>query len=199
MTHPQPKSSPAKTPPSAGWFIVVLVVAVFGMILYARHVVPPGLGVQEKLPALDVVPLTGQGEPATLADLRGKVVLVNFFATWCGPCRAELPHLAELRRQMAKEKSGNEFVLLPIACDELDMASLRAETQALLSRLDLDLPTYADPSRTTRNAFDSVSRFDSFPTSFILDREGHIQKVWIGYRPDTIEEMETTAQRMLRE
>ena len=61
--------------------------------------------------------------------------------------------------------------------------SLRENTEALLKQLDLDLPTYFDPSDATRDAVDRVIGFQGFPTTLLLDRRGVIRAIWVGYRP----------------
>src|SRR5690606_2449051 len=108
-------------------------------------------------------------EPLTLADLQGKVALVNFWGTWCPPCRAELPHLAKLRQKLADR---SDFHLLAVSCGEggpEDLMELEVSTRVYLEHAKIDLPTYADPDKKTRNAFDSVSGLKGYPTTFLLD------------------------------
>ncbi len=179
---------------STGCFVVVLIVIAMGLFLW-RGSPPADQGAGEKLPALDLVPLTGPSRPVTLDDLKGKVALVTFFATRCGPCRAELPHLDDLYDEFART---GDFVVLPVSSGGEDFGALRADTKNLLSRLRLDLPTYADPTGTTRRAFRQVAGWrGAVPTTFILDRQGVIRKSWAGAGWDN--EMRATIKRLLDE
>jgi thiol-disulfide isomerase/thioredoxin len=148
------------------------------------------------LPALDLQPLTGGGSEVTLDDLRGKVVLVNFWATWCGPCQMELPELAAMAKGLSDEP---DFRLLPVVCDEDDFDSLRLKTEATLRQLRVELPTYADRGFATQGAFDRVAQIEVVPTTFLLDREGVIRAVWTGYDPSAVDEMKSLARRLLDE
>ena len=108
---------------------------------------------------LELEPLTGNPPRLSLSDLQNHVVLLNFWGTWCRPCRDELPHMAELRKRFAGQEA---FRLVAISYPPLgqgdDLESLREETAALLKRLNLDLPTYYDPDDMTRAAVDQVIR-----------------------------------------
>jgi len=194
MGEPQPTASRDATRSSPmGWLVILLIVAAIGLAIYLRGGASP---VGKKLPALELTTLTGQAQVVTLDELTGRVVLVNFFATWCGPCQVELPHLARLRERFA---SNPYFLLLPVSCGEEDPIALRRNTRELLSRLVLDLPTYADPEGTTRDAFRQVGRFEGFPTSFVLDRQGVVRQVWAGYALGVEDEMQATIEQLLAE
>jgi cytochrome c biogenesis protein CcmG, thiol:disulfide interchange protein DsbE len=143
-------------------------------------------GVGAKLPALELQPLTGNSAPVTLADLEGKVVLFDFWGTWCPPCREEIPHMAHLTRELAEE---TDFRLLAVSCGSggrEDVEDLRTETESFLTQEKLELPTYTDPNGTTRRAFGEVATFNAYPTVFLLDRQGVIRAVWQGYKPGLI-------------
>jgi cytochrome c biogenesis protein CcmG/thiol:disulfide interchange protein DsbE len=175
-----------------GVIIVLLLVAIGVFVL--RPGPPRGEG--KPLSALELEPLTGPGQPVSLNSLGGKVTIVNFFATWCGPCRAELPHLAELRNEFA----GNErFVVLPVSAGEGSYQKLREETEILLRSLNIDLPTYVDPGGVTRNSFSKIADFRGFPTSFIMDGNGVVRKIWVGYDPNVIVEMHEMIEQLLEE
>ncbi|HLA84823.1 MAG TPA: TlpA disulfide reductase family protein [Thermoguttaceae bacterium] len=181
-----------------GCLTIVLIVIAAGLLLpfLMRGCVSPNAAVGKPLAALEVVPFADRGEPITLADLKGKVVLVNFWATWCGPCLAELPHTAELHRQLA---SREDFVLLAVSCGEEDPVSLAANTKETLRRLNLDLPVYTDPNETTQDAFQDLAGQMGFPTNFVLDRKGVIRKVWVGYGPGLEDEIRATIENLLEE
>ena len=73
-------------------------------------------------------PLTGESQPASLDDLSGRVVLVNFWGTWCPPCRAEFPHIVELNAEFA---GRDDFRLYAVSCGSMtrdeDLRALRSD------------------------------------------------------------------------
>ena len=158
-------------------------------------------GVGEPLRYLELLPLTGGQPRVGRQDLLGHVTLLNFWGTWCPPCRAELPHLAELRQRYAGREA---FRLLAVSCPAAgepdDVQSLRENTEALLKRLRLDLPTYYDPQLETRASVDRPTREDDYyPLSLLLDRKGVIRAVWSSYRPGVETEMERFIDMLLEE
>ncbi len=116
-------------------------------------------------PAFAAVDL--QGTTKTLADYRGKVVLLNFWATWCPPCRREMPSMERLRRKMAGR---------PLEIVALDSAEPAAEVRAFLKTLDLGFPVLLDPEGENTMRW----KVYALPTTFLLDVEGRIRYVLKG-------------------
>ena len=104
-----------------------------------------------------------------LSDLRGKVVLLNFWATWCPPCRAEMPELNALYRRYGNEK---DFVVLGVDLQE------RPEDVASFARQNnISFPLLVDhDGRVTGQDY----RIRTLPASVIIDREGRIRDSWSG-------------------
>ena len=100
-----------------------------------------------------------------LADYRGKVVMVNFWATWCGPCVMEMPSLLALHREMP------DMVILAISVDEDENAYT-----SFLARRHVDLITVRDPEEKTAALFHT----DMWPETYVIDRKGVIQRKFIG-------------------
>jgi thiol-disulfide isomerase/thioredoxin len=101
------------------------------------------------------------GKQRTLADWRGKVVVMNLWATWCTPCQKEMPSLAKLA-----ENTGGDVVVIPISVDKVED---RTFAQRTLKKLSGDkLGFYSDPSYAI--AFDAKTA--SFPTTIIYSRTG---------------------------
>jgi thiol-disulfide isomerase/thioredoxin len=160
---------------------------------------PPHPAIGRTPAAIELEPLTGADEPVRLEDLSGKVVLVNFWATWCGPCWLEAPHIARLGE---KFRGRPDFALLPVSCGETmpeDVGLLRRETGQFLAKLDLDMPTYVDTRWTTREAFSKLGGAPALPSTYVLDGQGTIRGVWLGFGPDVPEQMELLIDELLQQ
>ena len=105
----------------------------------------------------------GAGRVARLSDFRGKIVLLNLWATWCPPCIRELPALDRLQGKMGDES----FTVLPLSLDR----NGRRTVESFFRRLgNQNLGIFVDPHRAAGAAFP----IDVLPASFILNREGRI-------------------------
>ena len=180
-------------------FIILVLAAFFLLPVILQGMFPSGLehpAVGQKLAVLDLTPLTGDAEPIALPDLEDKVVLVNFWGTWCPPCRMELPHIAEIEK---KYRDRPDFKLLAISCGAEDIRELRTDTEQFLNQKGITMPTYADPGAVSRSAAEQLGTFDGYPTTIILDRTGTIRGVWGGYMPGVEREMEELVNNLLNE
>lgn len=109
------------------------------------------------------------GRTTDLAAFRGKVVLLNLWATWCVPCRKEMPALDRLQRMLG----GKEFTVLPVSVDRAGVPLVRR----FYRELGLEsLPIYVDPS----NRITERLLVPGLPTSFLIDREGRAFALKIG-------------------
>lgn len=108
-----------------------------------------------------------RGVPKTLADYRGKVVLLNFWASWCPPCLREMPSMERLRERM----DGR-----PLEIVALDSAETAEEVSAFLSKMKLDYPVLLDPDGSNTRRW----KVFALPTSFLLDAEGRVRFVLTG-------------------
>lgn len=117
---------------------------------------------------LEVDLIDGDGGKVDLAPYRGRVLLVNFWATWCPPCVAELPSLAKLQ----EVRGGEDFAVLPIAIDERDPAKVAA----FLARHGIELPAIIDVDRS----MDSILRISALPTSLLVDQDGMARAMFLG-------------------
>jgi thiol-disulfide isomerase/thioredoxin len=124
-----------------------------------RFVRNPDLAPDFKLTALD-------GKPLTLAALQGKVVLLNFWATWCGPCRAEVPDLVALQDRY---KDRLQIIGLNVDDEEADIKQYVEET-------GINYPV-AMTSNDVRIQFGGIP---ALPTSFVLDTEGRVVQKHVG-------------------
>ena len=124
------------------------------------------------------------GKTHSLADYKGKVVLVNFWATWCPPCRAEMPSMQRLKERMA----GKPFAILAV-----DMAESEAEIRAFLKEIKpakIDFTILMDKEGKTIRDW----RVSVFPTSYIIDSEGLLRYSLLGSiewdEHDTVQKIE---------
>jgi cytochrome c biogenesis protein CcmG/thiol:disulfide interchange protein DsbE len=118
------------------------------------------------------------GKKVSLTSYKGKAVLLNFWATWCGPCRIETPWLIELRNQYA----GQGFEILGVSADDIDRgdpAKLSQEKQEIarfVQQMRMNYPVLIDG--------DSLSKpyggLDALPASFFVDRNGTVVAAQLG-------------------
>lgn len=158
------------------------------------------LGKLGELGELRLRPLTFEGETLALDDLKGKVVVLNFWGTWCPPCKRELPEIAELANRYQPE-SG--CLVLAVSCGRAgvdpnnSLADLALDTKQLLKTMQLRLPAYADANGVTRLAVKEAVGFSGYPTTLLLDGRGVIRHVWEGYSPGVGAEIERLVETLL--
>ena len=133
------------------------------------------------------------GKPVTLKDFAGKTLLVNFWASWCVPCRAEMPALAAL----AKKLDGPDFMVLPINLDVGDGGIGKAKA-FLASANVTGLPLYADPSLQALDRLKDSAVALGLPASLLLDRKACEVGVLQGRRNGTARMARTSSRRWRR-
>jgi cytochrome c biogenesis protein CcmG/thiol:disulfide interchange protein DsbE len=106
------------------------------------------------------------GNEVKLSDFKGKVVVINFWATWCGPCRFETPWLVELREQYKKQG----FEIIGVSVDSLDEYD-PAEVSAFIKEHEVKYPIVM-ATKEMVNAFGPVT---GLPTTIVIDRQGKIR------------------------
>jgi peroxiredoxin len=135
-------------------------------------------------PAFTLTALSG--EPAALSAYRGQVVMVNFWATWCGPCQQEMP----LLDQMYKKFKPAGFTLLGVNVDKE-----APPVRELLARKPVSFPVLLDPANSVSRAY----HVDEMPSSVIIDRKGEIRYVHRGYKPGDENEYQDRIRQLIRE
>ncbi len=133
-------------------------------------------------PAPDFTLRGTDGRHLRLKEQRGQVVLVNFWASWCGPCKQEMPHFNRLHDRY--RSAG--FVLLGVNIDE--DAGLGASTA---SRWGLSFPVLLDTDKTVVRQYD----LGSMPATVLIDRDGRVRYLHRGYRGG----IEATYEKQIRE
>jgi thiol-disulfide isomerase/thioredoxin len=107
------------------------------------------------------------GRPHSLEDYRGKVVLINFWATWCEPCRAEMPSINKLRASLA----GQPFAVLAV-----NLAETEPRIRRFMEQVRLDFPVLLDRDSAVTKAW----RARVLPASFLVGPDGRIRYAVIG-------------------
>lgn len=135
-------------------------------------------------PAFTLTSLTG--EQANLSQYKGQVVMVNFWATWCGPCQQEMP----LLDQMYKKYKMGGFTLLGVNVDK-DAPPVKE----LLARRPVSFPVLLDPANQVSKAY----HVDEMPSSVIIDRKGEIRYVHRGYKPGDENDYQDRIRQLIKE
>ncbi len=137
-------------------------------------------------PAPDFALKSSTGENLRLSEYRGDVVMINFWATWCGPCRQEMPLLDDLYNRY--ERVG--FNLLGVNIDD---DSGRA--MDMIRELGVNFPVLFDARKEVSKMYD----VDAMPVTVIVDREGTVRYVHQGYKPGYEEKYLDQVRSLLRE
>lgn len=160
----------------------------------------PAVG--KPLMALDLTPLVNADKPLDLRDVEGQVVLINFWGTWCPPCRQEFPHMVDLYNEY---RDNDDFRLVSVSCEAgggpVNFEEFRRQTAAYLDRNETDLPVFADVQGDTRMKYMMLSEQTGMgiPLNILLDRQGVIRGVWEGYRSGDEKSIAAEIETLLQE
>lgn len=124
--------------------------------------------IKEKSPAPDITVNSLKNVPLKLSDLKGKVVLLNFWATWCPPCREEIPSMMKLNSSMA----GKPFQMVAVSIDEGGVPAI----EAFFKESGFNLPVYTDPDGKAAGVYGITG----VPETFVIDKNGILVKKVIG-------------------
>ncbi len=136
--------------------------------------------------APDFVLKSSTGENLRLSEFRGDVVMINFWATWCGPCRQEMPLLDELYSRY--ERVG--FTLLGVNIDDDSRRAMK-----MIDELGVSFPVLFDESKDVSKLY----AVEAMPVTVLVDREGTVRYVHHGYKPGYEEKYLTEIRSLLRE
>lgn len=126
------------------------------------------------------------GTNLRLSEFRGEVVMINFWATWCGPCRQEMPLLQELYSRYRDVG----FELLGVS---IDGNSAKAKNMA--KRLKINYPILFDLEKNVSELYD----VDAMPTTVMVDRDGRVRHIYRGYLPGHEDKYRANIRGLLKE
>lgn len=161
-----------------------LLAAILGLLVAAGCSSPSPDTALENAPAFSLPSI--DGAKVNLTDYQGKVVLLDFWATWCPPCRAAMPHLAKLQEQ----HRSDGLVVLGMSMDKN-----REDLDSFLSSQNVNYPMLL-VDEDTRLAFGGVA---SIPQTFLVDRKGRIRHKFLGYDHKIASQMEAKILELLGE
>ena len=130
---------------------------------------------------------TRDGEQVSLASLKGKVVMVNFWATWCVPCRQEMPHLQALYERY--NSLGFELLAVNVEKDNAEGA------RKWLEETPVTFPVLFDPN----NQVTKLYKVQTMPSTVLVARDGTMRFIHHGYKPGYEGEYQTQVRALLRE
>ena len=160
------------------------ILAALSLLFGAFAMTPPALAA-EKAPDFTLKDMNGK--TVSLSDFRGKVVLVTFWATWCTPCKAEMPHF----QRMYKAHKGDGLVILGISIDDAKMAS---KIKPTVKMKKLTYPILLDPETEVVSMFNPSK---NVPFSVLINRVGEIERTHAGYKPGDEVELEKEIKALL--
>jgi peroxiredoxin len=132
------------------------------------------------------LPALAQGAPVSIAAQRGKVVYVDFWASWCVPCRLSLPALDALHRKLGAQG----FVVIGV---NKDVSA--ADAERFLKRVPVGFALAADPADAVARAFD----VKAMPSGYLIDRRGVVRHVHRGFTEETAKDLEREIRALLAE
>lgn len=149
---------------------------------------PPPLPAGTAAPAFRTVTL--QGKPLSLASLRGKVVLIDYWATWCGPCRMAMPTLKSLQQQFGQKG----FTVVGMSMDQADSI---AQVKPFVKAMQITYPiTVSLPGNARAQR---VYHANALPSQYLIDRKGVVRWSQAGYSLDEGAELKVLVRRLLAE
>lgn len=137
-------------------------------------------------PAPDFTLKSQGGSNYKLSELRGEVVMINFWASWCGPCRQEMPYLEEL---YARYKDMG-FTILGVNIEEDS-----SKAQSLLKDIPVSFPVLFD----TQNEVSRLYQVSAMPSTVMIDRDGNMRYLHRGYKPGYEQDYQEQIRTLIKE
>jgi len=156
--------------------------------LAALVVALPALAISSSAPAPDFTLASRAGKPVSLAQYKGQVVMINFWATWCGPCREEMPHLEAIHKKYGKMG----FTMLGVNVEPDPQA---ATTWLAKQGKPVSFPILFD----TDSKVSKLYKVAGMPSTVIVDRKGKVRLLHKGYKSGDENEYLNSIRALIRE
>ncbi len=127
------------------------------------------------------------GQSVSLSEHKGKVIIMSFWATWCGPCKEEMPHL----QKMYDELADKGFVVLSVSTDDARMGS---RVRQFIRTMRYSFPVLLDKDSTVIASYNPSK---TLPFTVVIDREFNVAKVHTGYNPGDEVELRREVEELL--
>jgi thiol-disulfide isomerase/thioredoxin len=163
---------------------IVCLLLLLALTVLARA--PMAFAVTGEGPAANFTLKSASGENFRLSEYRGQVVLINFWASWCGPCRQEMPHLDSIQQKY----QGLGFTVFGV-----NVEKDRAMADKVLRDIPVSFPILFDAENKVSEVYD----VDAMPATVLVDRNGDIRFMHRGYKPGYELEYERQIKALIRE
>ena len=147
---------------------------------------------QQAVKAYDFELMDVNGKRVRLSDFKGKVVILQFFGTYCPPCRMEMPVLERLYREY-----GGNLVVIGISVDY--MGEDPAKLKSFVKEMGLTYPVLVSDERTWQEYAGRITGLDSIPQTYILDKEGFVRYYEVGFMPSYESLFKKAVEELLKE
>jgi len=164
--------------------LLTIILLIFTINLMAQE---ENTFVKEGQKAPDFTISLENGQTKSLSDLEGKVVWINFFATWCPPCRKELPHLQEAVYEEFKNRDDFEVLVIGREHTWEEVGKFKKDN-------NYTLPFYPDPER---KIFSKYAK-QTIPRNFVIDKDGNIAVASTGYNKEDFEKIISKVEDLLK-
>ncbi len=159
---------------------------IFGAALFFSHPSPALAILQKGQPAPPIKVVTTSGQQVTLANYKGYVLVIDFFATWCGPCRQSIPYLIDMSRKFGKQG-------LQVLGMSVDDGGEKAVKEFITNKKITYPVALADEDLQTEYGLRTL------PTIYIINKRGIVAEKYQGFSDETEKSIETLIKKLLAE
>ena len=156
------------------------------LLTFLLAIAPLAVAVTSEGPAANFTLKSASGENIRLSEYRGQVVLINFWASWCGPCRQEMPELDAIQRK---------YKPLGFTVFGVNVEQNRELADKVLRDIPVSFPILFDDENKVSKQYD----VDAMPVTVLVDREGQIRFMHRGYKPGYEQEYERQVRILVKE
>ncbi len=156
--------------------IVLLVLMIFLSIACAQKKPEQVESSGNPAPGFSLINLVG--EEVTLTQFEGKVVMLNFWASWCGPCKAEIPDFIKMYNQ--HKKDGLEIVGITLSSGSTE------NIRQFVEKWGMNYTVLTGDEKVLQDLTQKYGGIRGVPTTFLIDRNGNIRQKWVGARTEKI-------------